>query len=124
MSACCEPEPETSCCGSSKKNGPDFLLWSSLALCGWTFGSPRLGQFTSSTSLLLAEMWWGLTLGIITLLAAAPGNAFTFLMVGAATDYTEIMALKETTRSWKISLFLPLLTVPQILVISWLMNMN
>ncbi len=54
--------------------------------------------------------------------AGAPGNAFTFLMAGAATDYTEIMALKETTRSWKIALFLPLVTVPQVLFIGWLMN--
>ncbi|WP_225691888.1 MULTISPECIES: permease [unclassified Thalassolituus] len=54
--------------------------------------------------------------------AAAPGNAFTFLMAGAATDYTEIMALQNTTRSWKIALFLPLITVPQVLLIGWLMN--
>lgn len=43
-------------------------------------------------------------------------------MTGVATDYTEIMILKDTTRSWKIALFLPLLTTPQILVIAWLMN--
>lgn len=54
--------------------------------------------------------------------AAAPGNAFTFLMAGAATDYTEVMVLRETTRSWKATLALPLLTVPQVLLIAWLMN--
>lgn len=54
--------------------------------------------------------------------AGAPGNAFTFLMAGAATDYTEIMALRETTRSWRATLLLPLLTVPQVLVVSWLLN--
>ncbi|MBM3617084.1 MAG: ATPase [Alphaproteobacteria bacterium] len=54
--------------------------------------------------------------------AASPGNAFAFLMAGVSTDYTEIMALKETTRSWKIALFLPLVTLPQIFVISWLVN--
>lgn len=54
--------------------------------------------------------------------AAAPGNAFTFLMAGAATDYTEIMALRETTRSWKIALYLPLVTVPQVVLIGWLLN--
>ncbi|OGI01303.1 MAG: hypothetical protein A2Y25_00905 [Candidatus Melainabacteria bacterium GWF2_37_15] len=54
--------------------------------------------------------------------AAAPGNAFLFLMGGASTDYTEIMALKETTRSWKIAFFLPFVTVPQILVISYILN--
>lgn len=54
--------------------------------------------------------------------AAAPGNAFLFLMAGASTDYTEIMALRETTKSWKIALFLPLVTVPQILMLSYLLN--
>ncbi|MGB5325619.1 MAG: permease [Pseudomonadales bacterium] len=54
--------------------------------------------------------------------AQAPGNSFAFLMTGVATDYTEIMVLKETTRSWKIALFLPLISVPQVLVIAWLMN--
>lgn len=54
--------------------------------------------------------------------ANAPGNGFAFLMAGAATDYTEIMALKETTRSWKMALILPLLTLPQVLVIAWLVN--
>jgi uncharacterized membrane protein YraQ (UPF0718 family) len=54
--------------------------------------------------------------------AQAPGNAFTFLMAGAATDYTEIMALRETTRSWKLTLALPLLTVPQVLVVAYLIQ--
>lgn len=52
----------------------------------------------------------------------APGNAMTFLMAGAATDYTEIMGIKETTRSWKIALFLPVVTVPQVLLIGWILN--
>lgn len=54
--------------------------------------------------------------------AKAPGNSFAFLMAGVATDYTEIMVLKDTTRSLKIALFLPLLTLPQVLVVAWLMN--
>lgn len=54
--------------------------------------------------------------------AASPGNAFAFLMAGVSTDYTEIMALKETTKSWKMALFLPLVTLPQIFVISWIVN--
>jgi uncharacterized membrane protein YraQ (UPF0718 family) len=54
--------------------------------------------------------------------AHAPGNAFVFLMAGAATDYTEIMALRETTRSWKATLALPLLTTPQVLLIGWLLQ--
>jgi len=54
--------------------------------------------------------------------ADAPGNGFAFLMTGVSTDYTEIMVLKETTRSMKTALFLPLLTVPQVLVVAWIMN--
>ncbi len=54
--------------------------------------------------------------------ASAPGNSFAFLMAGVSTDYTEIMVLKEATRSWKIALFLPLITVPQIFMIAWLVN--
>jgi uncharacterized protein len=54
--------------------------------------------------------------------AQAPGNAFTFLMAGVSTDYTEVLVLKDTTKSWKIALFLPLITLPQILVVGYLMN--
>lgn len=54
--------------------------------------------------------------------AHAPGNGFAFLMAGVSTDYTEIMALKETMRSWKIALFLPLVTLPQIALLGWLLN--
>lgn len=54
--------------------------------------------------------------------AGAPGNAFTFLMAGVATDYTEMLVLRETTRSWKATLALPLITVPQVLLIAWLLN--
>jgi uncharacterized membrane protein YraQ (UPF0718 family) len=54
--------------------------------------------------------------------AAAPGNAFTFLMAGACTDYTEMMALRQTTGSWKATLALPLITTPQVLLLSWLIN--
>ena len=83
--------------------------------------------------------WLGLTVLIATILevcsegsmpvaadiltkANAPGNAFAFLMTGVATDYTEIMSLKNTTKSWKISLFLPLVTLPQVLLLAWLIN--
>jgi uncharacterized membrane protein YraQ (UPF0718 family) len=54
--------------------------------------------------------------------AAAPGNAFVFLMAGAATDYTEMLVLRETTKSWKAALALPLITIPQVLFIGWIMN--
>lgn len=56
--------------------------------------------------------------------AGAPGNSFAFLMTGVATDYTEIMVIKETTRSWKLALFLPLITVPQVIAISWIINLT
>ena len=54
--------------------------------------------------------------------ASAPGNSFTFLMAGVSTDYTEIISLKATTGSWKISLFLPLTTIPQILIMGYVFN--
>lgn len=54
--------------------------------------------------------------------AAAPGNSFGFLMTGVSTDYTEIMVLKDTTRSWKIALFLPLITLPQVVVVALVLN--
>ena len=54
--------------------------------------------------------------------AGAPGNAFTFLMAGAATDYTEVLVLRQTTRSWLLTLALPLLATPQVLVLGWVLN--
>ncbi len=54
--------------------------------------------------------------------AAAPGNAFAFLMTGVATDYTEILVIRETMRSWKIAILLPAITIPQILLIGWILN--
>jgi uncharacterized membrane protein YraQ (UPF0718 family) len=56
--------------------------------------------------------------------AQAPGNSFAFLMAGAATDYTEIMSLRETTASWKCALFLPLVTVPQVVLFGALLNLG
>lgn len=54
--------------------------------------------------------------------ANAPGNSFAFLMAGVSTDYTEIMVLKDATKSWKIAFFLPLITLPQILLIAYFVN--
>jgi len=54
--------------------------------------------------------------------AAAPGNGFVFLMAGIATDYTEVMVIKDTTKSWKIALFLPLIALPQVLIIGFILN--
>jgi hypothetical protein len=56
--------------------------------------------------------------------AQAPGNAFTFLMAGAATDYTEILVLRETTGRLGAALLLPLLTVPQVVAIGWALNVG
>ena len=55
--------------------------------------------------------------------AGAPGNSFTFLMAGVATDYTELMSIRDTTGSWRIALALPLVTVPQVVVIGFLLNL-
>jgi len=54
--------------------------------------------------------------------AKAPGNMFAFLMTGISTDYTEILSLKETTGRWKIAFFLPLVTVPQVVLIALILN--
>ncbi len=54
--------------------------------------------------------------------AGAPGNSFTFLMAGVATDYTEVMSIRDTTHSWRIALCLPLVTVPQVMLIGALLN--
>jgi len=54
--------------------------------------------------------------------AKAPGNSFAFLMTGVATDYTEVMVIKDSMKSWKIALFLPLLTVPQVVVVALILN--
>jgi uncharacterized protein len=54
--------------------------------------------------------------------ALAPGNSFLFLMAGAATDYSEIMGLKERTKSWRIALALPFIVLPQSLLIALLLN--
>jgi len=54
--------------------------------------------------------------------AGAPGNSFAFLMGGVATDYTEILVLREATASWRIAAFLPLITLPQTIVMAALLN--
>lgn len=54
--------------------------------------------------------------------AKAPGNAFIFLMAGVATDLTEILLIRQTMKSWKVALFLPLITVPQIILVGVLLN--
>lgn len=55
--------------------------------------------------------------------AHAPGNAFAFLMAGVSTDYTEIMVLRDATKSWRVALSLPLVTVPQVVALGYVMNL-
>ena len=58
-----------------------------------------------------------------TLKAGTPafGNSFTFLMAGVATDYTEI-GLIWSNIGKKAALWLPIITVPQILILGYLFN--
>jgi uncharacterized membrane protein YraQ (UPF0718 family) len=49
------------------------------------------------------------------------GNSFTFLMAGVCTDYTEI-GLVWHNIGRKAALWLPIITVPQILVLGYLFN--
>jgi uncharacterized membrane protein YraQ (UPF0718 family) len=53
--------------------------------------------------------------------SGAFGNSFTFLMAGVATDYTEI-GLIWSNIGKKAALWLPIITVPQILVLGYLFN--
>ena len=50
------------------------------------------------------------------------GNSFTFLMAGVATDYTEI-GLITSNIGKKSALWIPVITVPQILVLGYLFNL-
>ncbi len=94
----------------------------------------QIGKYFAPTMLGL-----GVTLGLATILEVcseglapvagdifnkgkAIGNTFAFLMCGVATDYTEIMVTKETTKSWKVALFIPLVLLPQIVVLAIILN--
>jgi hypothetical protein len=55
--------------------------------------------------------------------AGATGNGFAFLMAGVSTDYTEILVVREFSKSWPIALSIPLVTVPQIIILGMLFNM-
>ncbi|MBW2999328.1 permease [Candidatus Woesearchaeota archaeon] len=52
---------------------------------------------------------------------AAFGNSFVFLLAGVATDYTEI-GLIWSNIGKKAAIWLPIITVPQILIIGYLFN--
>ena len=56
-----------------------------------------------------------------TLVLLSVGVVFT-AVGGVSSDCTEVMVIKDTTRSWKVALFLPLITLPQVVVLVWLMN--
>ena len=49
------------------------------------------------------------------------GNSFTFLMAGVATDYTEIGLIWHNIGR-RAALFLPLITVPQVLLFGYIFN--
>jgi hypothetical protein len=51
----------------------------------------------------------------------SPGNPFIFLMVGVATDYTEIGLLWSNIGK-RTELWLPAVTVPQILLLAYFFN--
>ena len=51
----------------------------------------------------------------------ALGNSFVFLLAGVATDYTEIGLLWANVGK-KTALWLPAITVPQVLFLGWLAN--
>jgi hypothetical protein len=89
------------------------------------FGPSMLGLFTTLALATIVEVCSEGSSPIAADLvsrAGAPGNAFTFMMAGASTDYTEIMVLRDMTKSWKIALFLPPVTVPQILALGYILN--
>jgi len=48
---------------------------------------------------LINTLWWGILLGML-------------------------MVIRQTTASWKVALALPLISVPQIVLIAWLMNLG
>jgi len=53
--------------------------------------------------------------------APAFGNSFTFLMAGVATDYTEIGLIWHNIGK-RAALWIPIITVPQILILGYLYN--
>lgn len=89
------------------------------------FGATLLGLFATLIAATVIEVCSEGSVPIAADLmnrADAPGNAFTFLMAGAATDYTEVMVLREVTGRLKAAMLLPLLTVPQVVAVGWALN--
>ncbi len=52
----------------------------------------------------------------------ALGNSFVFLMAGVVTDYTEI-GLLWTNVGRRVALWMPLVTVPQVIILGYLFNL-
>ena len=52
----------------------------------------------------------------------ALGNSFTFLMAGVVTDYTEIGLIWQNI-GWRTAVWLPIITVPQVIILAILANM-
>lgn len=52
----------------------------------------------------------------------ALGNAFTFLMAGVVTDYTEIGLIWQNI-GWRSAVWLPIITVPQVILLAVLANL-
>lgn len=52
----------------------------------------------------------------------ALGNSFVFLMAGVVTDYTEI-GLLWTNIGWRTAVLLPIVTLPQVLILGWVFNL-
>jgi uncharacterized membrane protein YraQ (UPF0718 family) len=50
------------------------------------------------------------------------GNSFVFLMAGVVTDYTELGLLWHNVGR-RTAIFLPLVTVPQVVLLGWIANM-
>ena len=74
-------------------------------------------------------MWAGETTGwwiFARCRAAEPGGEIerpnSAAEPGVATDYTELLSIKDTTKSWKIALFLPLVAVPQVMLVGFILN--
>jgi hypothetical protein len=54
--------------------------------------------------------------------SGAFGNSFVFLLSGVATDYTEI-GLIWSNIGKKAALWLPIITVPQVLILGYIFNL-
>lgn len=52
----------------------------------------------------------------------AIGNAFIFLMAGVATDFTEVSLIWKNM-GWKAALAMIVITLPQIVLVGWILNL-